>query len=462
MADPDSSRTWPLTSLIALLGFVFVPAVMTVAGLSAPGDNPPGEVENSPDGLAFSEGREGSLGRIDRWVESRVPGRELAFEFDRTTTRILDDNYTGAIAANDRVQLGSDGWLFLKDATHQPCATPAQEQEWAAEIGRVEFLVDAAGKQPLIAIAPDRATIVPELLGEIENACQVQNRKVVKRLAESSNVLDLASAVEGEAHALQIDTHWSPTGALAGAELLVETILPGTWEERTLTSDVVERRGDLDGLLGYENTESVNLLTIEQPTPTTLNSLPTSIAGRPLVQATTPGASPHHLLLVHDSYGGYSLEDEPTSYLAGLATSYVRPWFNRVDNVRIAGLDADSIGEDVVTRSLNEADTFAFLFVQRTLPVRLQSGSLSGPLAAALVDRLGVKQSPDRPTATAGVLILDGWGASAPESIQIDTSGGAVQRRIDYPDRIVVAVDAGTSLVTSSAAESWRFVATES
>ncbi|MGI9610339.1 MAG: alginate O-acetyltransferase AlgX-related protein, partial [Acidimicrobiia bacterium] len=419
-------------------------------------------VENSPDGLAFSEGHEGSLSGIDRWVESRVPGRELAFEFDRTTTRILDDNYTGAIAANDRVQLGNDGWLFLKDATHQRCATPGQEQEWAAEISRVEFLIDAAGKRPLIAIAPDRATIVPDLLGDIENDCQVRNREVVERLAKSRNVLDLAAAVGGQAHALQIDTHWSPSGAMAGAEPLVEAILPGTWEQRTLTSTVVERRGDLDGLLGYENTESVNLLTIDQSTPTTLESLPTSIAGRPLVQASTAGAASHHVLLVHDSYGGYSLAEEPTSYLTGLAAYYVRPWFDRVDNVRIAGLNADSIAEDTVAGSLTEADTFAFLFVQRTLPVRLQTGSLSGPLATALVDRLGDPHSPESPTPTAGVLVLDGWTAAGSESIQIEATSGSVLRRINYPDRVVLVVGAGTSLVTSGDAESWRFVSTES
>ncbi len=433
MVDGTSGRTWPLTSLIALLGFVFVPAGLTVAGFSGPGADPPGELESSPDGLAFSEPDGRALSKIDRWVESRVPGRELAFEFDRTTTRILDDNYTGAVAASDRVQLGDEGWLFLRDSTGQPCVTPAQEREWVEEIGRVETLLRAAGKQPVIAIAPDRAIVAPDFTGDITNTCQVENRAVVKRLAESDAVLDLADAVRGESHALQIDTHWSPSGAMAGARPLVEAIRPGTWEERELISESVERRGDLDSLVGFENTETVNVLSIEQPVPTSLESFPTSIEGRPLVQATTPGAAGHHVLLIHDSYGGYSLPEDPNTYLTGLGAYYVRPWFERVDNVRLEGTHSATIADEAVARSVESADTVAFLFVQRTLPVRLGSGSLSTPLAAALVDVLGAPAVLEDQTRSAGVMILDGWGGTSTESVSIEATSGAIDDRLNYP-----------------------------
>jgi hypothetical protein len=458
MMDGTAGRTWPVTSLIALLGFVFVPAGMTVAGLSWPGEQPPSEADTTPDGLMYTEPDEPSLRRIDRWVESRVPGRELAFEFDRATTRILDDNYTGAIAATDRVQIGDQGWLFLSDSTAQPCVNPAQEQEWATEIARVQRLLEDAGKQMVIAIAPDRAIMIPELTGDISNECQRQNTAAIDRLAESSAVVDLGDAVSGEEHALQIDTHWSPTGAMAGARAVVEAIRPGTWEERTLESEVVERRGDLDGLLGYENTESVNLLTIDQPEPTSLEALPTSIPGRPLVRARTPGAAEHHVLLIHDSFGGYTLAEEPSTYLSGLAAYYVRPWFDRVDNVRVAGISSSTIADEPVVLSLRDAETVAILMVQRTLPVRLLTGGLSTPLAAALVDQLGAPFDPSQPAPSAGVVVLEGLSGAASDSIELDVKGGSIQSRTDYPDRIVLSVEKGTTISTTVSPESWRFV----
>jgi hypothetical protein len=457
MNQHTSTRSWPFSSLLALVGFVFVPALVMVSGLSTSGDRPRDEVENSPDRLAYSEGRDRLLSGIDRWVEARVPGRELALEFDRTTTRFLDDNYTGAVAANDRVQLGSDGWLFLRDATQQPCVTAAQEQEWAAEIRRVVGLLTAVDKQPLIAIAPDRSIVVPELLGDIPNDCQVRNREVVQRLAESDAVLDLAEGVSGEANALQIDTHWSPAGAMAGIKPVVEAIQPGTWEERQLTSHVVERRGDLDSLVGYENTESVNLLTIEQPTLTKLASFPTSIQGRPLVQATTPGAGERRVLLVHDSYGGYTPADDPTTYMTGLGAFYLRPWFSRVDNVRLGGTSAFSIADEPVRRSLEEADTVAVLFVMRALPIRLRTGGLSTPLATALVGRLGSTVEPTEVIPHEGVLVLDGFDGPS-EEVEVFADQGAIRDRVNYSDRVSVLVEEGTQLRFSSDPRSAQLV----
>ncbi|NNE96605.1 MAG: hypothetical protein HKN24_11310 [Acidimicrobiales bacterium] len=444
MSADFSDRSWPLSSLLALLGFVFVPAAVTMAGLSAGPTNTGTEVENGPDGLAFSETEQNrSLSMIDRWVESRIPGRELAFEFDRTTTRILDDNYAGAIAANDRVQLGRDGWLFLSDASDQPCATPKIERMWKAELARVEAMLGSAGKRPLVAIAPDRGVIAPDLLGSIDNRCQVHNTDVVNRLATSPIVIDLSESVSGEAHALQLDTHWSPEGAMAGARQIVDVISPGTWEDRTVATEIVERRGDLDGLLGYENTEAVNLLTVDQPEPTALEAFQTSIPGRPLVRASTPGSTDAHVLLIHDSYGGLTVVDDPDTYVAGLGVHYVRPWFRRVDNVRLEGISALSLADEPVAQSLQEADTVAFLFVQRMLSFRLGTGRLSIPTAVALKSVLGVEHDARNPTGEEGVLIITGFDADPSD---IRAGAGSILERLDFGDQVGLLVSAGTRL----------------
>ena len=387
---PSTKRQWPLTSLLALIGFIFVPSAMTISGVSftddptSPTDNVPLDVAAAGDGLAYTLPERTALGRVNAWVEDRVPGKDLAFEFERTTTRIVDDNYTGAVAANGRVNLGIDGWLFITDATNTACVTPEREAQWVDEIQRVTTQLADAGKETFIAIAPDRALMVPELLGDIANECEAQNAAVIERLAAMPHVLDLSTAVTGGNHALQLDTHWSPTGAAAGMEIVVNEIAPGLWSEPGFISDVVDRTGDLDGLVGYQNTETVNVLSIEQDVPTELIPLETSIPGRPLVQATTPGAADRNVLLIHDSFGGYFAAADPTNYQSGSGVHYLRPWFSSVDNVRLAGDNAQSIADPAVVDSLAEADVVVFLFVQRRLDFRFAPGLLSEPLAQAL------------------------------------------------------------------------------
>jgi hypothetical protein len=169
-------------------------------------------------------------------------------------------------------------------------------------------------------------------------------------------------------------------------ELLVNEIAPGLWDKSVLTSAVVDRPGDLDELVGYENTESVNLLSPKQATSTELMREETSLPGRPLVRATTADATDQNILLIHDSFGGYFAAADPTQYQSGAGVDYLRPWFSTVSNVRLAGDNAQSIADQPVVEALAEADVVVFLFVQRRLDFRFGPGLLSEPLARALAE----------------------------------------------------------------------------
>ncbi len=447
--------------MLALVAFIFIPAAVTFVGIASDSDSGPEEIENAPDGSAFAPPTQNrSIRDIESMVIENVPGRELAFEFERSTTRIIDDNYAQAVAESDRVLLGEDNWLFISDATDQACVEPELEAEWSAEIASLHHLLESAGKTMVFAIAPDRSGIAPELMGDIEAPCHAANELVVDRLANQPGVIDLGTAVNTADHALQIDTHWSPAGAMAGMELVVDAIDPDVWEERGLSSEAVDRPGDLDGLVGYDNTESVNLITIDQPEPSTIAYVDTSIEGRPLAQSTTPGAADTHVLMVHDSFGGYFPASDPTHYLSGLGHSYLRPWFTRVDNVRVAGRTSNTIADPAVAQSMTDADAVAFLFVQRTLHVRLATGFLSVPTAVALSDQLGVPHEVGSPVPTDGVVVLEGLGGVAADAVTVNATSGSIAHRVDYPDSVAVSVPAGTTLSASLAASSTVFVAT--
>ncbi len=296
---------------------------------------------------------------------------------------------------------------------------------------------------------------MPEQLGDIPNDCQRANRVVIERLAQRSDVIDLGPAVRGQAHALKLDTHWSPAGAMAGARPIIDVIRPGVWEDREVTATVVDRGGDLDRLIGYDTTEAVNLLSIQQARPTVLEPLPTSIEGRPLVLAMTEGAEPLNVLVAHDSFGGLTDPTDPSRYRPGSAIDYLRPWFTEVANMQMPGISSDLLGETPGVQAVEHAEVIAFLFVQRQLPVRLGTGQLSAPLISALEHELttapaGFGTIDDRTVIEAppqgGALIIDGLPAGSAVETPAAANSGAITGRGNFGDRIVLIVEPDTEV----------------
>lgn len=460
-----TERSWPISTVLALIGFVFVPFVVTITGVAG-GDE---SADQPPDSLEFANPEpadDGGLEPFERWFERRVPGRELAVEFERTTTRLLDDRYTQAVAENDRVVMGEDGWLFLADAVDQPCFGEDQVAEWLTEIDAAERLLAATGRRLVVAVAPDRGVVIPERLGPIANDCQRSNAGFVELLAERAGVVDLSTTVDEERHVLQLDTHWSPEGALAAARPIVEAVSPGTWSEPRLTTETVSRTGDLDQLVGYDNTETVNLVSIVPDRPPRITSQPTSIPGRPLVRVVNPGAPDLTVLVVHDSYGGLTDPADPTAYLPGYGIDYLRPWFGQVANVRLEGWDATLLGQAPTSEALVEADVLVAVFVQRMLPYRFATGQLTGPLVAALIDELPSSDLPGSaggagwstdPVPTAGAIVIGRLTAPSAD-IGVAAVTGSVTDRTELGDRLVVTVTAGTALEIGTSAPTVRFV----
>ncbi len=451
-------RKWSVTSLIALLAFVFAPFAITLVGIT----RDQGEViASAPDTLDFvadegpSDVADESPTGVAEWFESKVPGRELAVEFERSTTRVLDNRYAQAVADAPRVHLGIDGYLFLDDATSVDCASPDQQAEWSEEISAATAIVEASGRQFLLAIAPDRAMVIPHKLGEIQNECEVANTAVIKHLALSRSVLDLGMVVNQEGHVSQLDTHWSPLGAMEGAKEIVNTITPGLWATPPVSTTEIDRTGDLDGLTGYQNTERLQLPVIETGTPISLTTSETGVPGRPLVIARSNGATDLNLLVVHDSYGTYIAEDDPSGYRSGLAVDYLRPWYSTVANVRMAAEGIGVVGDDPTAEAARSAEVIAVLIVQRTLAARLGTGQLRLPLISALVDDLDPIPLVG-PIPGPGALVIDGFGERQSADVGIT---GPIRARANFSDRIVLLVDGGTEIIIDSAVRSVRFVA---
>lgn len=456
----------PRSAIVALGLFIFVPAVAAILGLSGSG----GEAERRdttefPDVLSdpLNEDRWAQAGD---WIEDRVPLRAEAIELEWQIANRVDDRYANALLASDQVSAGADDWLFFNEAIDQPCYSPAEEVAWRNEIDLANRIVESTGRRFLLAIAPDRGTVVPdELLGDNDGACMHANRGVTERLAEHTSVVDLGEVVNEYHHAYRTDTHWSPAGALAGAELVVETIQPGAWGSPDILSTQVSRRGDLDRMLGASVEEEVMLLRFEEQAASRVERVPTSAGNFPLQTAATPGGHPLDVFLIHDSYGGY----ESDGIADGSGAEYIRPWFSSFDNLGITG-DGSLVGEEPGASSVRDADVIAHLFVQRTLPTRIGTGYLSLPLVAALLDELDGTSIDGEPVdagvaveivPTTGVLVIDGVQSGLARQIAITAGRGTIEARLDMTDRIVLLVDAGTELIIEADVGDLRFVPLE-
>ena len=62
---------------------------------------------------------------------------------------------------------GSNGWLYYSFSLDRPCLSEADRARFVDAVTRAERVVAATGRSLLVAIAPDKATIVPDFLPDV-------------------------------------------------------------------------------------------------------------------------------------------------------------------------------------------------------------------------------------------------------------------------------------------------------
>lgn len=430
-------------TIVAIVVFIFVPFVLAMVGAfgGVSGTEKRSATEfpaiwNAP----FSSN---TWTDMDSWFGDRTAFRSSAIEAERELRRRFDDRRFQSVEKNDQVIAGGDpDWLFFTPATSQACISPEQEAIWVAEIQRVEGLLNSIDKRLVVGIAPDRGIVVPNRLGEAENQCQRSNTIVIERLSALDAVENLVESVNTDDDVLRTDTHWSPTGAFAAAEQMVNAIDPKAWAPTSVRSEDWDIIGDLSKLVASDEQEATRIVRFDEDSASTVDELELGLR-----RATTPNASPLSVLLAHDSFGGTAQTQE------GSSSSYMRPWFSRFDNFRVPGSTATPLALEPVKASLVNAQVVAFLFVQRTLPSRFSPTKLSGPLIVALQDELllvplAVASQGERSTVEVrGTTVLLHFDELDSEGVTIAADSGAIEGRFDLGTQTVIVAEPGTTLV---------------
>lgn len=234
-----------------------------------------------------------------------------------------------------KVLPGREGWLFYRQGVDYlmqswPGAGEGNPDDPLPAIVDFRDQLAARGVDLLIAIAPGKASMYPELLGARPSGAPVyaHTRAFQERLdAAGIAFVDLHAALDpGEAAEaplyLKRDTHWTPEGARRAAEAVADRILAEGWAtpgnvayiSRDLT---VERAGDLLRMAG-----SPGITAAYPPERVTAQQIVDPATGALLVSGT---ASP--VLVLGDSFLRIYEHDEPGSagFLAHLARALKEP-----------------------------------------------------------------------------------------------------------------------------------------
>ncbi len=433
------------TIAVVFVAMLTTPLVLLAAGFR------PGAIENK-EPAAFPALDLGALldqdlgSELNAYFEDALPGVDAAVEANAWLHQQLGES------PNPDVILGRDGWLFWSHTLNQPCMGPDETAAFVDVVARANAVVTSTGRRFLLAIAPDKPSIYPEMM-KSEPTCVLQTAASLRQV-DLPGVLvttwdDMEAAKGREPLYLVLDTHWTMAGAAVHAAAVVDTLAPGSWQPDALVATgEAEKQGDLTDMMGLPASETEIQYVSRPPglvTTETVTRVETA-AGEPVPgleahETTTPGAPLGGATVVlHDSYGWSLLpvispyfEDAVFLRRVSPAFSYLQPYLAAADTVIHTSVQRD-LYVMVVEDDLAEQFVVAYEDELDAVPVT--------------VDETGdtIEVTIDAPAGTDPYVVV----ALAPGTDGATFTVGGATRTLDT-DRPVAAVFAPDGAVTIDA-----------
>lgn len=303
---------------------------------------------------------------------------------------------------SEEVTLGTNGWLYYTFSLSRPCLAPGDVDALVDTIARAERVVAATGRELIVAIAPDKATIIPDFLPN-DDSCVNESADALHAVDGPASLLTVwdemrTARANDRPIYFRLDTHWTNEGAGIMAEAIVDRLVPTGWNADAVREiATVDHEGDLTVLLGLPSSEeTVELetalpdteLTTETRTLLTASgaeydkvvAVDFAVRGEPIVGGQT--------LVMHDSYG-WAL------------TPMLSPYFETASFIAETDPGVGHMQDD-----LTAADTIVHVSVQRSLHEIILDRDLAASFVAAFADEFdaseeGTKETGDRLELTA-------------------------------------------------------------
>ncbi|MEA3501843.1 MAG: hypothetical protein U9R47_03650 [Actinomycetota bacterium] len=360
---------------VIFIALISIPLVVFAAGVRPePNQNrPPTPLpDTSVSGVLDGE----LTPQFDAYLEDALFITPGAVAADALTDLALGDS------PSDKVTLGSNNWLYYTFSLTRPCLSPDDVAALADTIARAERAVALTGRTLVVAVAPDKATIVPEFLPQIET-CVHDVAESLEALDDPESLITVWSEMR-KARAderpiyFRLDTHWTNAGAAVMGQAVIDALAQDGWNEDAIREiGVADHEGDLTVMLGLPGTETTDELEVALPGTVLareIRKLKTvtgvevehvvavdfSVSGEPII--------PGHTLVMHDSFG-WAL------------TPMIAPYFETASIIAETDPEPGYMSSD-----LDAADTIVHVSVQRELYETILSSDLGARFVAAFAD----------------------------------------------------------------------------
>jgi len=298
------------------LTFFFGPAVAAAAGVRAPAieNHKLGRLPTTSDGWK-------SFGIFDTWATDHLPLRNVAISANTKVERNVfgeTPNYgangtattttaTGVAGISvpqpppapasagpadfPTVISGLDGWLYYGTDLRAACNPTLTATVIAQRFQQLSEIMQRAGKQFVMMIAPDKSDIYPQYLPPADQGVTCASKAEAALWAAlaanpPAGYQDLHGAIEaakakdpGTLLYRKLDTHWNGIGAMIYARVLTDSFDPTLWPTATVTPlGNSSSHTDLEALLGQRTTEQAPLFDVTRPGVTTTINTPSQLA----------------------------------------------------------------------------------------------------------------------------------------------------------------------------------------
>ncbi len=171
-------------------------------------------------------------------------------------------------SADDAVQLGQGGWLYLTQDLQQPADATKSWQTRAQAVIRLSNALKTRGVKLVMAVSPSKARIHPEhLLGmKLSSDMQAGYAGFANTLERGGvSVVHLETALGAAAKKQEVyyrtDTHWNTAGARVAARAVAQTIRKlgidlTSSSFKTSRASLQERSGDLIRLMSLDGLQA--------------------------------------------------------------------------------------------------------------------------------------------------------------------------------------------------------------
>jgi hypothetical protein len=283
MTDPETGapRTRAVALVVALL-FFFGPVTAFVVGDRAEEiDNRPLASMPSPsDGWSF-------FPSFTQWANDNLPLRSQAVQGGAELSDTVFDEpppqgQSGPAAPDGvqypRVITGQDGWLYLGGDVTASCNPELPVDEVVDTLRRLFAAIEASGRTGVLAVAPDKTTMVPEHLPDryAGERCATARKEAMWDALTSAGLplVDLRGPLAAAQDRLDeplyrpTDSHWDKQGASVLVEEVVRRLDPALLGRRAspfVEGPEIDVRGDLGAMLGRRTTDPIAEVTVDRP-----------------------------------------------------------------------------------------------------------------------------------------------------------------------------------------------------